>query len=39
MDEDGLRYSIVVQGEPVLVEYLTIHGARELRVTAVLWLG
>ncbi|WP_329128481.1 hypothetical protein OG552_00165 [Streptomyces sp. NBC_01476] len=38
LDEVGLRYSIVVQGEPVIVEYLALRAARELRAAALVWL-
>ena len=38
LDDVGLRYSIVVYGEPVIAEYLAITDARELRVTTVVWL-
>jgi hypothetical protein len=38
LDDVGLRYGIVVQGEPVIVEYLADRPGRELRVTTLVWM-
>lgn len=38
LDELGIRYSIIVQGEPVIVEYVVIRNSRELRVPTLVWI-
>jgi hypothetical protein len=38
LDELGIRYSLVVAGEPVIVEYVVIEDYRELRVPTLVWL-
>lgn len=38
LDEAGLRHSVVVQGEPVIVEYLVVPAAHEVRVPTLVWM-
>ncbi|MCW2898521.1 MAG: hypothetical protein JWO67_786 [Streptosporangiaceae bacterium] len=39
LEELGVRYSIVVQGEPVIVEYVVLRDDRELRVPTLVWIA
>lgn len=39
LDEQGSRYSIVVQGEPVIVEYITDARTRALYVPTLVWIA
>ncbi|MEV6013274.1 hypothetical protein AB0M29_41765 [Streptomyces sp. NPDC051976] len=38
LDDVGLRYSIVVFGEPVVCEFIVVPGSREVRLTTLVWL-
>jgi hypothetical protein len=38
LDELGIRYSIVVTDEPVIVEYVVMRDDRELRVPTLVWI-
>ncbi|MFE4265364.1 hypothetical protein [Streptomyces sp. NPDC056883] len=37
MDDLGVRYSLQVEGEPVLFEYAVIREIREVRVAVLVW--
>ncbi|WP_301129025.1 hypothetical protein [Streptomyces cacaoi] len=39
MDDIGLRYSLQVDGEPVLFEYEVVPEVREIRIPVVVWFG
>ncbi|MEE4544836.1 hypothetical protein V2S66_23070 [Streptomyces sp. V4-01] len=38
LDDAGLRYSVLVPGEPVIVEYLVVPVAREVRIPTLVWM-
>jgi hypothetical protein len=39
MDDLGLRYSLQVPGEPVVLEYQLLPEIREIRIPVVVWVG
>lgn len=39
MDDLGLRYSLQVDGEPVVFEYEVLPEARQIRISVVVWFG
>ncbi|MGP3974144.1 hypothetical protein ACTWQF_08865 [Streptomyces sp. 8N114] len=39
MDDSGSRYSLQVNGAPVLFEYQVLPEAREIRIPVVVWFG
>ncbi len=39
MDDLGMRYSLQVDGEPVLFEYQVVPEAREIRIPVLVWFG
>jgi hypothetical protein len=39
MDDVGLRYSLQVNGEPVIFEYEVLPEIHEIRIPVVVWIG
>ncbi|MGY3056173.1 hypothetical protein ACVWZD_000417 [Streptomyces sp. TE3672] len=39
MDEIGVRHSLEIPGEPVIVEYMVLRELREIRIAVLVWLG
>ncbi|WP_329166961.1 hypothetical protein OHB49_42810 (plasmid) [Streptomyces sp. NBC_01717] len=37
MDDLGVRYSLEVAGEPVIIEYMIMRDAKEIRVPVLVW--
>ncbi|WP_406378571.1 hypothetical protein [Streptomyces sp. NBC_01618] len=37
MDDFGVRYSLEVPGEPVIIEYMVMRDAKEIRVPVMVW--
>ncbi|MEU8718200.1 hypothetical protein [Streptomyces sp. NPDC048663] len=37
MDDLGVRYSLEVAGEPVIIEYAVIREARQIRIPVLVW--
>jgi hypothetical protein len=39
MDDIGVRHSLEIPGEPVIIEYLVLRDIREIRIAVLVWLG
>ncbi|MEW2491828.1 hypothetical protein [Streptomyces sp. NPDC048411] len=39
MDDIGVRHSLEIPGEPVIIEYLILRDIREIRIAVLVWLG
>ncbi|MFJ7949557.1 hypothetical protein ACIQ6K_39135 [Streptomyces sp. NPDC096354] len=37
MDDIGVRYSLEVPGEPIIIEYMIMKDAKEIRVPVLVW--
>nr|WTB29312.1 hypothetical protein OG781_07245 [Streptomyces sp. NBC_00830] len=37
IDDIGVRYSLEVAGEPVIIEYMIMRDAKEIRVSVLVW--
>ncbi|MGS2588580.1 hypothetical protein [Streptomyces hebeiensis] len=38
MDDLGVRYSLQIEGEPVIFEYAVLRDSREIRIPVLVWL-